>query len=81
MERRIQSRDKQVQDLLKQLSTSKDARQPAGTQGASKPPPSAAQPAKPMMLDNKGQLREIAWTCGGCHQPHWSQNAMFRINL
>jgi hypothetical protein len=73
MERRIQARDKQMQDLAKKLAAT-NVSATASKQGSPKPTTPMAT-AKPMMPDSKGQLREITWTCKGCNQPHWSQKA------
>ena len=78
---------KQLQDLQKKLeraeqkmqdSLSKLDSQVQGT-GAkanhkSEKPEVAEVTSRPKVLDNKGVLREIAWTCK-CGQPHWSQKA------
>ena len=70
LQKKLEWAELKIQEGLGKLDT-----QVQGAAGSrSEKPEVAAASNKPKVLDNKGVLREIAWTCK-CGQPHWSHKA------
>jgi hypothetical protein len=75
MERRLQSRDQQLQALIKKWNPTQATAPPPPRGRVSevipRDTPANASPNKTLMYTSKGTQVEVAWTCS-CGQQHWS---------